>query len=371
LTILEENLRRLESGEITFNNCHIINLRAEKLNHYFISARDTVLHDLYSSVRDRFIEFYRFLHSPDEDLFTAELTPANAALDLTVNFHDRGLHSPQALHSEGHQDSMGLCLYLSLMERLTSGLVDLVILDDVVMSVDAMHRRALCGLLGKYFSDKQLIITTHDEVWADQLRTEGLVTSRQRIEFFDWDIDSGPKMANEVDLWQRIEAELDVGNVPTAAGLLRRGSENFFSICCELLRAKVVYKTSNRYDLGDFLPSAYSQLQRHISQGMKSAQSWGNQEKFEWLKEYSTKLKEAYVLTNAEQWAINQNVHFTHWKQMNKNDFLPVVSAFKSLFSLFECNNCEGFVMVVMRGLDSIGIQCKCRNFDWNLLAKV
>ena len=57
-------------------------------------------------------------------------------LNLEVGFYGRGTFPPHAFHSEGHQDSMGLCLYLALAERLTEGLIDLIILDDVVMSVD-------------------------------------------------------------------------------------------------------------------------------------------------------------------------------------------------------------------------------------------
>ena len=40
-----------------------------------------------------------------------------------------------------------VCLYLALAERLTGGMIDLVMLDDVVMSVDAEHRRQVCHLM--------------------------------------------------------------------------------------------------------------------------------------------------------------------------------------------------------------------------------
>jgi recombinational DNA repair ATPase RecF len=67
---------------------------------------------------------------------------------------------------------MGLCLYLALSEQLNKGLMNLTILDDVVMSVDADHRRELCHLLAKSFPDQQFIITTHDKTWANQLKRQ-------------------------------------------------------------------------------------------------------------------------------------------------------------------------------------------------------
>ena len=50
-----------------------------------------------------------------------------AGVDFKVDFHGRGVNPPNALHSEGHQDSMGICLYLSLAERLTKGFIDIII----------------------------------------------------------------------------------------------------------------------------------------------------------------------------------------------------------------------------------------------------
>ena len=64
-----------------------------------------------------------------------------------MNFYERGLFPPAAFHSEGHQDGMGVCLYLALMKRLFGDRFTIALLDDVVMSVDAGHRYQFCKLL--------------------------------------------------------------------------------------------------------------------------------------------------------------------------------------------------------------------------------
>jgi hypothetical protein len=215
----------------------------------------------------------------DEKSFTASIKPAGAALDFEVDFYGRGVHPPHALHSEGHQDSMGLCLYLALAERLTGGLLDLIILDDVVMSVDADHRRQLCHLLASAFPHRQFLITTHDKTWSTQLKYEGVVRSKSMIEFYNWNIDSGPQVNAEAELWDQIEKDLEKNDVSAASARLRRGSEEYFSMVCDALQALVKFKLNGRWELGDLLPAAMMQYRNLLKLAKTSANSWNQKER--------------------------------------------------------------------------------------------
>lgn len=141
----------------------------------YCDVADAYLSDLYEAVEDNFAEYYRAINAEDEGEFTAKLDPAESGLDLEVAFYDKGMFPPGAYHSEGHQDGMGVCLYLALMMRLLGDRFRFAVLDDVVMSVDHGHRKEFCRLLNTHFPDTQFIITTHDKVWAKQMQTEGLV----------------------------------------------------------------------------------------------------------------------------------------------------------------------------------------------------
>ena len=110
------------------------------------------LNALYEEVQEDFSTYYRTINEDDEAAFTAKLTPSDGKLDFDVNFYERGLFPPGAYHSEGHQDGMGVCLYLALMKRLFGDRFTLALLDDVVMSVDADHRYQFCKLLKTAFS---------------------------------------------------------------------------------------------------------------------------------------------------------------------------------------------------------------------------
>lgn len=56
----------------------------------------------------------------------------------------------------------------------SAGPTTFLILDDVLMSVDAEHRRAVAEMLRKEYPNTQFVITTRDEVWARQLQSVGI-----------------------------------------------------------------------------------------------------------------------------------------------------------------------------------------------------
>ena len=370
LTRLEENLKALERAQDQLAAADLSYRRAAILLHSFQQARDSVLGALYEHIRDRFVELYRQLHGPDEDEFTARIEPEGPALNLEVEFYGRGTHPPHALHSEGHQDSMGLCLYLALAEQLTEGLIHLLILDDVVMSVDADHRRQLCQLLATSFPDRQFLITTHDKTWANQLTTSGVVSRAQTAEFYNWNIDTGPQVSCAADMWQRIEEDLQRNDVPPAAGRLRRGLEEFLGMACQDLQAPITCKLNARWDLGDFLPAAMGQFRKLLRQAKKAAQSWGDQDRLDALKQFDSTVGPIYARTNAEQWAVNANVHYTSWVNFHENDFRPVAEAFQDLCGLFVCPTCGAIIRLALAGMTPASVRCNCGALDWNLVEK-
>src|ERR1700732_661901 len=191
----------------------------------YCSVLEDELNTLYDEVQEDFSTFYRAINEDDESTFTAKLTPSEGKLDLDVNFYERGLFPPAAYHSEGHQDGMGVCLYLALMKRLFGDRFTFALLDDVVMSVDAGHRYQFCKLLKTHFPDTQFIITTHDRLWAEQMKSAGLVTAKTSIAFHGWTIDTGPLVESNQEIWDEITAALAKGKVEVAAAALRHHLE--------------------------------------------------------------------------------------------------------------------------------------------------
>lgn len=367
LTRLEVSLRDLESNQAKHDQKMVFYQRAYALLISFLAARDSVLNKLYSEICDRFSYLYQILHGPDEEEFQATLAAEEAALNFEVDFYGRGSHPPNALHSEGHQDSMGLCLFLALSERLSEGLIDLIIFDDVVMSVDANHRRQICKLLASEFSTRQFLITTHDKTWANQLRTEGVVHPRSSVEFFSWSIDTGPQVNYEPGMWASIETDLANNDVPSAAAKLRRGSEEFFTLACDALAAPVTFKMDGRWELGDLLPSAYSRYGKILRKAKASAQSWGREEVFDRYVEMEGIAKQIYAQTRVEQWGINASVHYNGWTNLTPTEFKPIVDAYHDLHLLFICSQCGGMLGMTWVGKEQVSVSCNCGEANWHL----
>lgn len=373
LTKLTERIKIIEEAEVALEKALMVYNRATELGKAYVSARDEVLESLYDKIKGRFVGLYKEMHGDDEKAFDAAFTPQDAKLNLEVDFYGRGLHPPHALHSEGHQDSMGVCLFLALSEHLNSGLIDLVILDDVVTSVDIGHRRALCSVLANNFPDKQFVITTHDTFWANQLRGEGLVNRKQMLKFSDWSVETGPRVHYEADMWSRIKEDLDKDDISSASAKLRNGLEEYTRFVCHNLRAKVPYTLEDAGSLGDFLPAAIGTFYELLGKAKDSANSWNRQDVVQNLNAKSESAKNTVSRALGEQWTINTTVHFNDWAKLSKKDFIPVVQAFRELCdSIFACNveGCESALKVTFDGGKINGVRCKCGANNWNLIKK-
>ena len=380
LTKLGENLKALEKAHIILKNANISKERGKILLDSFVNSKNKVLSKLYETIKDRFEFLYKRIHKTDESKFKAKITPTNTGLNIEVGFYDRGIYPPNALHSEGHQDTMGLCLFLALSEHLTRGLIDLIVLDDVIMSVDTDHRRQICDLLATEFPNKQLatqfpnkqfLITTHDEIWAKQLKTDKVVTSKGIVKFHNWTIEIGPQiMEYKTDIWKQIEKDLENNDVKSAASKLRWNSEGFFGELCDNIKAKVTYKLSGRYELGDFISNAIKQYRALLKEAVKVAKSWEKQDNVEMLGKIDNKVKQISEHAKIEQWIINDSVHYNNWANFSVNDFQPVVDAFQALYGLFICDKCGNMIYVNTEGSNLSSIRCQCGEINWNLRKK-
>ena len=110
---------------------------------------------------------------PDEPVEEVELyIPGDAekAIDICLKFYVVDQPSPRLTLSEGHRNSLGLCIFLALVS-LEGDLERPVILDDVVSSLDREYRSRLARVLQEDFAGRQVILLTHDREWYTELRT--------------------------------------------------------------------------------------------------------------------------------------------------------------------------------------------------------
>ena len=329
------------------------------LNHYNTSCT-MVLEGIYDKVAEGFRDYYRVINRDDEDKFIGKLKSEPAKLSFDVDFYGRGLFPPGAYHSEGHQDGMGLCLYLALMKHTLGDKFTFAVLDDVLMSVDTGHRREVCRLLKAEFPNTQFILTTHDRVWLHYMKTEGLIERSQS--FGGWTVDAGPRVWDDHDIWTEIQNELGKNDIANAAGLLRRYLEYTATILADNLRVPVEFRGDSHYDLGDLLPHVLKEWRKRLEDGEKSAAYWKRDDEKNALVAKRAIAKKLISRTNAEQWAINPSVHFNRWANLQSHEFQEVVDAFKELLENLRCKNdkCNSYLYVLPRKGTGEEMRCNC-----------
>ena len=344
--------------------------RARQVSDIYATTSDTVLAGIYAAVEKDFASLYAFVNRDDEDKFQAKLIPSMGKLGFDVDFYGRGFFPPGAYHSEGHQDSMGLCLYLALMRHLQGNGFTFSVLDDVLMSVDAGHRREVCTLLKKEFPNTQFIMTTHDPIWLRHMRTEGLTGARSAVHFRRWSVNHGPTRWDERDVWTEIDDYLKQNDVRAAAALLRNYLEFASAELCHRLRAPVEFRGDAQYQLGELLPAAITRTRRLYARAKEAANSWNQREVTERLADRESQFGMLADASKAEQWQVNAAVHFNSWANMGKEDFEPVVKAFQGLLGGFTCSECNEYLRVSPERETPESLRCDCGKTNVNFRKK-
>jgi len=342
----------------------------KKIYDIYTDVSNKALEDVYKDVEGEFSSLYCAINTEDEGSFTAKLAPSIGKLGFDVDFYGRGHFPPGAYHSEGHQDAMGLCLYLALMKKLQGNNFRFAVLDDVLMSVDTVHRREVCNLLKQYFPNTQFILTTHDEVWLKLMATAGLIKPGNATRFSNWTPDHGPAEWRTRDVWTEIDNALKANDVRTAASLLRYYLEHVFREVCDSLHVRVGFRGDGRYELGDMLAPAVRHFRDLMLDGVKTAEAWKKTDIAEALKAREKSLGDSFLATNAEQWQVNPAIHYNEWANFAVNDFIPVVTAFRNLVSKFFCQKPECsslFCLITTPPKTPDSVRCSCGNTNINL----
>jgi len=164
----------------------------------FHAVKMDELQRIYNDLQSDLVRLYDLVH-PEEDhgLVAIELDPRKrGGSELRMDFFGQRQQDPRAYASEGHLDTLGLCIFLAFAKRFNTDW-PLLVLDDVVSSVDATHKRRVAAMLFREFGDRQLFVTTHDARWFNELRTAARDAGRfdtQSLVIDAWQLQAGTKV---------------------------------------------------------------------------------------------------------------------------------------------------------------------------------
>ena len=181
-----------------------------------------------------------------------------ASLELSANFHNQTDINPQSLYSESHLDTLGICIFLALAQKYNDGNT-ILILDDVVMSVDHSHLDRFIDLIkeeAKKFT--HVLLTTHYRPWKDRYKHHRAGSgSMHFIELKPWSLKNGITLQSAKMDYSELKvtlasADFDRQVVAAKAGIFLENMLDFLTL---KYRCKLPHVTDPRYTLGDYLSS--------------------------------------------------------------------------------------------------------------------
>jgi len=191
---------------------------------------------------------------------------SEVSLSFQVELVNGVYTTPQAIFSEANLDLLALLIFVETTRHaFDSKDARLLILDDVLQSVDAAIRvRFLDYLLAK-MSDWQLIITTHDRLWQEQVIGMFRLHSHEHIlyEIVRWDPFQGPVLLNaNFGIEESLRKSLSSGSVQdicSAASIVLEKIANSLSF---RLPIAVTRRPEDKYTIGDLWPGIYKVIKR-------------------------------------------------------------------------------------------------------------
>ncbi len=163
---------------------------------------------------------------------------------------------PQAYYSESHLDTLGVCVFLALAKQFRDENT-VVVLDDVVTSVDAPHmERFMAMLMDEAAHFSQLIVATHYRPWLERFRhARGPSANVQLIHLAPWTLargirPGGAKLAVQELREAAAAVPFDRQVVASKAGVFL---ESLLDQLALLYGCKVARKADPSYTLGELL----------------------------------------------------------------------------------------------------------------------
>jgi energy-coupling factor transporter ATP-binding protein EcfA2 len=210
---------------------------------------------------------YSTLH-PDEQLGGARfyLKPNQiGSLEFDASFQGAVEIPPQAYYSESHLDTLGICVFIALSKHYKNDNT-ILILDDVLTSVDAQHMDRFMKMLheqSKVFN--QIIVTTHYRPWKDRYKyTRSAVSNIDVIELGPWSLQTGIQVSQFKEAVIELKNSISVGNFDRQAIASKAGVvlESMLEFITRKYRCLLPYDGTAEHTLGDFVGGIDSKLSK-------------------------------------------------------------------------------------------------------------
>jgi len=249
---------------------------------------------------------------------------------------------PERLFSEANLDLIALLLFIMLcQEAAEQGQAQVLVLDDVLQSVDSSIRMRVVEYLLEEMPEWQFMMTVHDRLWAETLRVMFRRFNHSYVEheIVGWSFAEGPRIKlaerGETTALEKVLESGEVHQICSEAGMLL---EQMCGTLSWSLATSVVRRQGDRYTIGDLWPGVLKVLKRTELQG-EAAQ--------------------VDRLLHLRNWI---GSHYNEWaKATPRHDAVEFGNAILGLCRRVLCQNCSRWIEELRTtGGSVVGWSCKC-----------
>lgn len=289
-----------------------------------------------------------------EDIRLSLPDDVDKAVEIRLKFYGIEQDSPRLTLSEGHRNSLGLCIFLAMAKKDETDAP--IILDDVVVSFDRGHRGSVGTLLEQEFSERQVILFTHERDWYIELRKYLVGGGWSFKNLLPW---VSPEVGIRFSTRQygfddaRAQLQNTPPNPDSAANTARKTMDTSLAVLADGLKLQLPYLYMEKNDARtapEFLSKIIS-----LSNSLQIRDQAGNYVPFS---DAYTILKEALRLLS-----ITGN-RGSHTFNVTEPEAIELINSCEEALLQFTCTEC--CKMVTFAEQSSTGIkQCSCGHLRW------
>ncbi|MER9937134.1 hypothetical protein [Mesorhizobium sp. M0088] len=287
------------------------------------------------------------LHVPGE---------ADKAIDVALKFYGVDQESPRLTLSEGQRNALGLCIFLAMAKQ---GDADTpIILDDVVVSMDRGHRSKVATLLEQEFSDRQIILLTHDREWFFELSRFLRKPHWTSVRLLPWaGPDTGIRIADQSDDFAKARANVTV-DPEDAESNVRRIMDQALAEIAERLEVTVPFLRGDENDrrtAGQLIGRISSRSKKAFYVRMDAADPNSGYRKYS-----AADAAMDLVAPQLVAWANRA----THTFSASPAEATAIIDNCEAALAAFQCDEC-GLPVWFCNIAGSGNLECRCGNLQW------
>lgn len=268
-TAIYQHVKTVDEKTEALRELVVLEARSKQALEIVQSARKDFIEGLLRDVSADVDALYARVH-PGEPIggLRMSLDPSQrGSLRFEGNFQSASAVPPQAYFSESHLDTLGVCIFLSLVKRYARP-PSIVVLDDVFTSVDQAHLDRISSLIHDEASHLgPILITTHYRPWREMYRySRAPGRQAQLLELLPWTVQRGIRHTRTPlvldDLRQELGKEpLNRQSLASQAGILAESLLDHLTLIYECALPR---RPAGAYTLGDLLGGVSSKLAKAL-----------------------------------------------------------------------------------------------------------